>query len=136
MRSVITFCAVLLSSCALAQETQSVVQRAMRDELDRGMKELKAEGFDKPFFINYTILDQKVTQIAASFGALVRSVETRSRQATSVRLLVGDYEFNDESLNSEMGGQQDNNLPLPIEDDYIGIRRSLWISTDNVYRGA
>jgi TldD protein len=114
-----------------------VIQQAMRDELERNMKELRLDGFEKPFFINYVIRDQTVTQISASFGALNRSAETKSRQPLSTRLLVGDYEFNDESFDAEMSNQQqDNNINFPIDDDYLGIRRSLWIMTDNVYRGA
>ncbi len=124
-------------SCVFAQQKMPVVQQAMRDELERSMKELKADGFEKPFFINYAIIDETVTTVSASFGALTRSAESKRRTAESIRLLVGDYEFNDESLNSEMANQQqDNELALPIDDDYLGIRRSLWISTDNVYRGA
>ncbi|MEJ0031814.1 MAG: hypothetical protein WDO15_16200 [Bacteroidota bacterium] len=70
------------------------------------MANLKAEGFDKPFFINYTIKDQIHTNIDASLGAITRSTEIKNRSAESVRLLVGDYEFNDESLNTEMPNQQ------------------------------
>ena len=131
--------APVLTSKEGEQKTKdlSTIQQAMVDELKRNMDELKSEGFEKPFFINYAIQDHTVTNINASFGALGRSAETKGRTASSIRLLVGDYEFNDETFNSEGSNQQqDNEISLPIDDDYLGLRRSLWISTDNVYRGA
>lgn len=109
----------------------------MRDELERNMKELKADAFDRPFFINYTLLDEHSVQISATLGALMNSIETDNRAALSIRLLVGDYEFNDESLDNNLfSPPQANEIGLPLGDDYLGVRRSLWISTDNVYRSA
>lgn len=137
MKGRLTIAIVLLGLSAFAQEKQNVVQQAMRDELERNMKELKLDGFDKPFFINYSILDETSYQMTASLGALVNSIEVKNRAALSIRLLVGDYEFNDESLDNNLFSQpQANSLELPLDDDYLGIRRSLWISTDNVYRNA
>lgn len=137
MNGRLTIAIVLLSLSAFAQEKKNVVQQAMRDELERNMKELKLEGFDRPFFINYSILDETSYQMTASLGALVNSIEVKNRAALSIRLLVGDYEFNDESLDNNLFSQpQANSLELPLDDDYLGIRRSLWISTDNVYRNA
>lgn len=134
---VLFFSFFLTSIGTLAQEKITVVQQAMRDELERNMKELKSENFDKPFFINYTLLDEHSVQISATLGALMNSVETDNRAALSIRLLVGDYEFNDESLDNNLfSPPQANEISLPLGDDYLGIRRSLWISTDNVYRSA
>jgi len=109
MRAFLTTGLFLLCACALAQEKLPVVQQAMRDELERNMKELKTDGFEKPFFMNYTIEDRTITNVTASFGALTRSTETKNRMAKSVRLLVGDYEFNDESFTPDMSNQQQNN---------------------------
>jgi predicted Zn-dependent protease len=50
---------------------------------------------------------------------------------------VGDYEFNDESLDdNHTSGPSAMEVALPVDDDYWGIRRSFWASTDNVYRSA
>lgn len=120
-----------------AQRKTDVVQQAMHDELERNMKELKADGFDKPFFINYTIFDETSIDIHGVRGALVGSTELRFRDAQSTRILVGDYEFNDESLEDNMYSRtMGNEMSMPIDDDYLGIRRALWISTDNLYRTA
>jgi len=137
MKLSITTVLVILSLSVFGQEKLNIVQRAMRDEMERNMKELKADGFEKPFFINYSLIDITGYQMTASLGALVHSVEMKNRATTSVRLLVGDYEFNDESLDNNLFSQpQANDIDLPLDDDYLGIRRSLWITTDNVYRNA
>jgi len=133
MRIAVIIVALLLNIAAVAQDKMPVIQQAMRDEMERNMKELKADGFDKPFFINYTLLDETSWQMNATLGALVSSLESKNRAALSIRLLVGDYEFNDESLDNNLYSQpQANEMNLPLDDDYLGIRRSLWISTDNV----
>jgi hypothetical protein len=50
---------------------------------------------------------------------------------------VGNYEFNDESLNSNSYSDPTSaEVALPTDDDYNGIRRALWATTDAVYRGA
>lgn len=137
MKAITTIVALCISVAAIAQQKLSVVQQAMVDEMDRNMKELKADGFDKPFFIHYALLDEKSYQMNATLGALINSFESKNRAALSIRLLVGDYEFNDESLDNNLFSQpQANEMSLPLDDDYLGIRRSLWISTDNVYRNA
>lgn len=137
MKKIIILLSIFIAVQSVAQDKLNVVQQAMRDELERNMKELKADGFDRPFFLNYSILDQHNVQITATLGALMSSVERDNRAAQSIRLLVGDYDFNDESLDNNLFSQpQANELSLPLDDDYLGIRRSLWISTDNVYRNA
>lgn len=115
----------------------NVLQKAMLDELERNMKELRLEGHDAPFFINYSLTDQASTRIFASLGALIASTETKQREKGSIRVLVGDYEFNDESLDNNLfSSPQANEIGLPLDDDYLGVRRSFWISTDHVYRSA
>jgi hypothetical protein len=52
-------------------------------------------------------------------------------------VLVGNYEFNDESLDNNLFSEgAANEIQLPLDDDYFGIRRALWTTTDVVYKGA
>lgn len=121
---------------ARAQSNDPVILRAMQDELKRSMTELKYEGHDAPFFISYGIADVTNYNAYAILGALVQSGEYKNRDK-SVRILVGNYEFNDESLNnnsySEPGSSE---IALPMDDDYDGIRRALWATTDAIYKSA
>ena len=118
--------------------TSLVIERAMEDELKRSMKELSYEGYEKPFFISYRVNDIKGISVSATLGALVYSYQYPMRDK-SVRVLVGDYNFNDESLDvASYSGYSPslNEIGMPVGDDYFGIRRSLWGTTDAVYKSA
>lgn len=117
-------------------QSLDVIKQAMRDELNRSMKELSYQGYEKPFFISYTLNDYKVFSAMATLGALTRTSDLPGRQ-TSVRVLVGGYDFNDESLDNNLySSPSGNELPVPLTDDYFGIRRAFWGSTDEVYKSA
>jgi len=124
----------------LAQDELNTIEQAMKDELERSMSELKSDKYEAPFFIRYRVIDNQSTQILASLGSLTNSMSQPSR-IKEVRVMVGDYEFNDESLDDT---SLDTNPPsfgymdftVPIGDDYYGIRRSLWITTDAIYKQA
>ena len=115
----------------------SVIQKAMADELERSIKELSYEDYAKPFFISYRIKDINSISVSATLGALIHSGEYPLRNK-SVRVMVGDYSFNDESLDvaSANGSESLSDISIPIENDYYGIRRSLWVTTDAVYKSA
>jgi hypothetical protein len=128
--------ALTITTSARAQNSEPVVLQAMQDELKRSMTELKYEGHEAPFFISYGIADVTNYSAYAVLGALVQSGEYKNRDK-SVRILVGNYEFNDESLNSNSYSDPTSaEVALPTDDDYNGIRRALWATTDAVYRGA
>ncbi|MFY0652650.1 MAG: hypothetical protein JXQ96_11480 [Cyclobacteriaceae bacterium] len=122
---------------AVAQGNDDVVMRAITDELDRSMSELQYKDYQKPFYIRYGINESSITSIQANLGTLVGSSVTPFRNKY-VRVMVGDYEFNDESIDSDI--QQTPAAPdtwqVPLGDDYYGIRRALWLSTDQVYKSA
>lgn len=117
-------------------QSPDIIKRAMRDELNRSMKELSYQDYQKPFFISYTLKDSKAFTAMAMLGALARSSDLPSKQ-TSVRVLVGGYDFNDESLDDNLySSPSGNEVPVPLVDDYFGIRRTFWGSTDEVYKSA
>lgn len=114
-----------------------IILKAMQDELNRNMTDLFLPNFDKPFFIMYGVLDQKTYSVVANLGSLTQSAENPQRFKTTTRVLVGDYTFNDESLDDNLfSAATPFDIGLPLDDDYYGIRRGLWSTTDNVYRDA
>lgn len=140
--STLAVACVLFASTAEAQKISeksvATIERAMNDELARAKRELRLQGLADPFFIAYTVSDYYKLDIQASYGSLINSNEDHQRQQ-NVRLMVGDYQLNDENFSDGGsglfgGGGPDNTLPL--EDDYAGIRRSLWLSTDDLYKQA
>lgn len=133
--------ALLVPAAAGAQvsgNTINTIERAMSDELARAKSDLKLKGLIDPFFISYTVGDQQKLEIAASNGSLTRSDETHNRRE-SVRLLVNNYQFNDENFSDNTGFFSFSSAPdntLPLDDDYAGIRRVLWLSTDDLFKSA
>ncbi len=130
--------AIVLTATIFAASAQSdnVILKAMNDELKRSMTELSLPGHEKPFFISYSVTDTREVAINASLGAVLRATKFPSREK-NVRVMVGNYEFNDESLdvsNNQVGAL--NEINIPIENDYNGIRRAFWTTTDAVYRAA
>lgn len=111
--------------------------RAMQDELNRSMTELRSPDVQPPFFIMYGATDQKNYTISGTLGSLHESLESINRFKTTTRVLVGDYSFNDESLEDNLFSSPTAvEIGLPMDDDYEGIRRAFWSTTDNVYRDA
>lgn len=128
---------ISIAYVASAQLHSDTVMIAMKDELRRSMSELQYKEYEKPFYIRYGISDITSTNITASLGAIVNSSGTPVRTKT-IRVMAGDYEFNDESLDAEINRQPSDGdtWQVPSGDDYYGIRRSLWLSTDQVYKSA
>lgn len=131
--TVILFFSVFMSA---AQKKDDVIMKAMQDELSRCMNGLKYKEYAKPFFIGFNVTDSKSLTIISTFGALIHSSES-PQKIRSVRVLAGDYDFNDESLDNDITSPPIlSDIDMPDDDDYYGIRRSLWSSTENVYINA
>lgn len=115
---------------------QNVVQRAMRDEIDRSMKELQLDTLQKPCYVSCSINEVTLYNMTAVLGGIINSNELKNRVKGN-RVLVGTYELNDESLDNNLFSSPEmNDIQVPLDDDYLGVRRALWVSIDNVYKNA
>ena len=119
------------------QKKDSIITAALRDELNRNMEKLVEEGYEKPFFMGYRISDLQLKVASSTLGALTISREAKTRD-WNTRIMVGDYEINDENFNDSFEGNSNDTYfeSVPLEVDYWGIRRMLWASTNNVYKRA
>ncbi len=110
------------------------VLTAMEQELNRSMKELKLEDYDKPYFISYLIKENTVNQIMAKFGSLIISEKNKTRELF-VDVRVGDYQL-DNSVNGKSGSRLSykRSSLLPIENDIDAIRAVIWQITDDTYK--
>jgi TldD protein len=110
---------------------------AMHDELERSMSRLHIPGMDKPFYIEYRLLDFDIRNVTASFGSLVASSASRSR-IMNVDVRVGDYHLDSSNFVSEEGFQGfiGPSGQVGIDRDYNSLRQDLWIATDQAYKGA
>jgi hypothetical protein len=120
-----------------ARAADDVVMKAMRDELDRSMKQLQLEKLDKPYFIAYRVQDRTQLSASATFGALLSGGIARARYLT-VQVRVGDYQRDNSNFLAfplRANGLTET-LLLPIDDDYQELRRQIWLATDGAYKAA
>ncbi|UCG17716.1 MAG: hypothetical protein JSV19_06740 [Phycisphaerales bacterium] len=115
---------------------QDMVLRALVDELERGKAGLKLEDLQRPYFIEYGLVDAAVAWVSADLGAVARRDESRSRRLrTGVR--VGSYELDNTNFSGGGYGYGGwGGVSIPIEDDYNAIRQAIWWATDRQYKEA
>ena len=122
---------------ATLSATDDVVRQAMQDELNRTMSQMRVEDQSPPHFVAYTVSEGDYVQVGATFGAVTSQFQNRSR-TLRCDLRVGDPSF--DSSNFLEGGF--GFLPtggfgsLPLDDDYLVVRRALWLQTDDAYKRA
>ena len=109
----------------------------MHDEMERSRTRLQIPGVDKPFYIEYRLLDVDVRSVTASFGSLLASDTARSR-FMSVDVRVGDYHLDSSNFVSEDGfrGFLGSTGQVGIDRDYNSLRQDLWLATDQAYKAA
>lgn len=120
--------------------TKDVVLRALVDELQRGKVGLKLEDLERPYFIEYALLDSTSANVTASLGAVTGKSENRSRRLrTDVR--VGSYELDNTNFQGDRGRFGFGGMfgffggaAIPIENDYAAIRQGIWWATDRQYK--
>jgi TldD protein len=119
-----------------AQSGRPPLEAILKAELQRNMRVLTGEQ-TPAYFASYTVYDQRATRIVASFGALQRSDEQRTRSA-SIDVRAGDYTLdNTHPIRGDAGGGFPVvRTPLPLTDEEAPIRLALWRSTDRAFRQA
>jgi TldD protein len=119
---------------------RDVVLRALVDELERGKIGLQLEDLQRPYFIEYALMDTTSAAATAKLGAVTSSGENRSRRLrTSIR--VGSYELDNTNFQGDYGSYYRRGRfgggfggRIPIEDDYDAIRQEIWWATDREYK--
>jgi TldD protein len=111
--------------------------RAMQDEMARSKSRLALPGLDKPYYIEYRLLDLDIHTVRSSFGALISSDTARSR-FMEVNVRVGDYHLDSSNFISQGGfqGFLGSTGQVGIDRDYNSLRQDLWLATDQAYKEA
>ena len=144
MHRVILFHMIIASSVLTSIEARaenSILQRAMRDELARSMKELQLEDLERPYFISHHVHEMRSRSSSATFGSLLTSQKSRSRTLT-VEVRVGDYALDNTNFRAfAFGGtgvvrMRGGSVGLTLEDNYNELRRKIWLATDGAYKKA
>src|SRR5271169_2898485 len=102
--------------------------------------ELKIPGTpqpQRPYYVEYRLLDLDVREVVAEFGALVASNHTRNR-FMDVEARIGDYKLDSSNFISDDGfrGFIGSQGSVGIDRDYDSLRQDLWIATDQAFKEA
>ena len=117
-------------SAAEAAASTDPVLKAMLEELERSQAHLKMENVPAPFFIEYRVVDTDDYQSQAVFGATEAERRTRFRFARVI-VRVGDYHL--DSFYETGSGET---ASMPVDNDMLSLRHSLWLATDSAYKSA
>jgi predicted Zn-dependent protease len=142
-RQLLSIGLLAVTSLPLCVQQDDVEARAMKDEMQRSMKDLHLESKDGPYYIAYKIVDSDRKEAHASLGSLTSSGETRNR-VLSVTVRVGNYDFDNSNFNGGGLGAIEELLGalggganvLPVDDNYDELRRKIWLATDAAYKKA
>jgi predicted Zn-dependent protease len=116
--------------------------QAMRDEMARSKTrlELKIPGTpqpQRPYYVEYRLLDLDVREVVAEFGTLLSSSRTRNR-FMDVEARIGGYKLDSSNFISDDGfrGFIGPTGSVGIDRDYDSLRQDLWIATDQAFKAA
>jgi TldD protein len=126
-----------VSQAAVPESESDKTLHAMHDELERNRTRLQLPGVEKPFYLEYRLMDLDVRAVTSSFGALISTSTTRNR-FMSVDVRVGDYHLDSSNFISEDGfqGFLGSTGEVGIDRDYNSLRQDLWLATDQAYKQA
>jgi hypothetical protein len=111
--------------------------RAMKDEMDRSRERLRLGDLERPYYIEYRLLDVDIRTVVASFGAIVSSTTTLNRYM-AVDARVGDYRVDSSNFigDDAFRGFIGSTGQVGIDRDYDSLRQDLWLATDQAYKSA
>lgn len=143
LNKTVLFALALMFVSNLGLFANEAILKAMRDEMNRTMKELKIENLDKPYYVEYSLSMKQSYETKAKMGALSSSdVDKYARLNVSVR--VGDYKLDNTNFldfSSFFFGSDDDEerftgRMVALNMDYATLRRELWLATDAAYKSA
>jgi TldD protein len=133
--ALVCFAFLFAAGSAQAQSgSQDIVLNAMHDELNRSMSELQLKDLEKPYFIQYILVDEEEYTGQATFGALT-SWQHIQQRVLQVQVRVGDYLLDNSEFISGRGETSNTQLvQAPMDNDYHVLRHALWLATDSAYK--
>ena len=113
-----------------ASAAQDPVLRAMSAELERSRAQLKLQNMQRPYYLEYSLVDMDLYASDAAFGAVRLEQRQRARMLRVV-VRIGDYK------QDSYFGQGQGTIDLaPVDDDELALRHQLWLTTDRAYKAA
>lgn len=118
-----------------ANDTDDVLVRALKDEMQRSLDELQIDEEPKPYFIAYTVNEGTVDIVQSILGATAASNQ-QSNRSLNVALRVGSRELDNTNFVGGTGGPIGGGGAFPLTDSYDELRRIIWMRTDAAYKAA
>ena len=113
-----------------AEAPEDPVLLAMQAELERSKAQLKMDGVQAPYYIEYRVGDVDDYSAEAIFGTL-RQEQRYHVRFVRVVVRIGDYR-----LDSYYGQGQGVVDSMPVDNDLLAFRHQLWLATDKAYKAA
>ena len=111
--------------------------KAMQDQIDKNLANLKLDKLKQPYYIGYLITDANLYSVRAELGSVISTLDKPSRSLETM-VMVGNHKRNNLNFVNEnlLRGWYGASfvIPLPLENNYEGISRTLWAATDAVYK--
>jgi TldD protein len=126
---------VVLSFVAACVQAQSPLVKILSDELERNFTALQKKADPQPYFLGYEVTDQEEDVILASRGSIDGQNHNHDR-ILDITVRAGTPKFD----NYHRVGNDRVRFTLPsriaLDDNAEAIRKTVWLTTDRVYRGA
>lgn len=106
------------------------VLKAMLAELKRSQEKLQLGQMQRPYYIDYQVVEYKDFSADATLGAL-RGDRAVTGRLVRVVVRIGDYK--QDSYYGEGVGSVDR---MPTDNNEMALRRQLWLATDQAYKAA
>ncbi len=123
-----------LSTLSYGQRNESVLFKAMQDEMDRTKKELKLPNAPQTYFVAYTVAENSYISVSSSLGTITYTKESPRERVHSVNLYVGDSQFSSDYSYTDNGINL--NFFTTRDDNYDQLRRNFWQTSDVAYKFA
>jgi TldD protein len=119
-------------AAAAKPSADNILLESMDAELHRAMSSLGSAdpAQPKPYFVSYAVSDADNISIAAQYGAITSSTESRRRMA-DVQVRLGSPA--QDNTHGDHRNSALTTVPLPVTDDRAALARSLWFATNRGY---
>jgi predicted Zn-dependent protease len=118
------------SSTIATNDHGDPILKAMLAELKRSQEKLQFGQFQRPYFIDYQVTEVQDYVSDAILGAL-RSDDANVGRLVRVVVRIGDHK-----QDSYFGEGTGTVEVMPMDNDELALRHSLWLATDKAYKAA
>ena len=115
------------------QEESQTIFKAMKDEMVRTSKDLKAKGMPKPYYIAYQVNLQDFFNVKTFMGEVISTSFSKGDVSVNVMMRIGTQQHDNSFFENTLMSTAETQLPSV---SYDSIRKTLWLKTDEVYKQA